>query len=78
MLIYEIGLLVGHYKDSYQCMKKYQLICQALKASPDLAMEVLTETTEAGKELNNLLKIAGSNLKGLKDRKDWGDKKEWR
>lgn len=73
MLIYEIGLLVGHYKDSYKCMTKYQIICKALKASPELAMEVLRDTTEAGKDLNELLKIMDHNL-----RSNWETKDSWK
>jgi len=74
MLIYEIGLLVGHFKDSYQCMQKYQIICKALKASPDLAMEVLEETTLAGKELNRLLNIVKDNIVDKKG----GSVEDWR
>lgn len=74
MLIYEIGLLVGHFKDSYECMKKYQIICKALKASPALAMEVLEDTTVAGKELNNLLNKIANDMKN----KNHESKKDWR
>ena len=81
MLIYEIGMLVGHYLDSHKCMTKYQIICKVLKASPELAMDVLRDTTEAGKELNDLLKTTKDDLEGNfnGNKKDWGDKKEeWR